>query len=713
MIPNREINKNFAAALDYLLRGWHVVPLCWPTPDGACACGNPRHKEGGKRGGKQPLTPNGVNDSSDQTRQVFEWWQKWPHANVGIDLGKSGLVGIGPDAESWHQTFQEWGLPPTLVAQSGGGAGHVHYYYQRPKDWPTSRSNRPGEYDIQSQGYFVAAPSLHPSGRTYQWLTPEWFNQRELPPAPDWVFPYLDKAKPDSESGPVGGGASQTIAPQNVYESAVWQGLMPGRKDRSLSLFYIGLLLAKKGFVAPDIAATLRERDISLGFHKYAGRSDQGTTAYWGIARTVTLPRPTDTPQAADNLASEWGDAEGIPFEDDDAAEPEPTTSSLPPAPAPPRPEDCSLYRRGGKWAREHGKPVSLTALYFKHLKEWQSYRENRQLRRQLPIENPTGPNRYLASHHSCGYCSWMFENPNLRPADRKEVAAWLAYADGEFAKGDDTKTNPKLQAYLDCLEAGYANCDDHGHRHGQVGYCGLKSDPECATSQARDMGRIALAPLPEGQQWRCVWLRMPIDISRSLTGRWDAPVNHVTKRIIKATGHKLQERLKRRKHCTSRIWHRSVGFHLDYPTSYIHVKLVFVEHIPGYLTPEIRQVAEELGAEIVWEMATADPFQVQMQLVGDCISTLYSVDPDNKLEANVRRELFSAYWNGTKGEKLMMPMNELAKLVAALDPPEREICDVEGCGLPLKWVRATPQNTTYTQGATVSSPSYIWQNTT
>lgn len=56
----------------------------------------------------------------------------FPEANIFIDLRKSRLVGIGPDSPEWLKRFQAWGLPPTMVAESGGGEGHTHYYYRRP-----------------------------------------------------------------------------------------------------------------------------------------------------------------------------------------------------------------------------------------------------------------------------------------------------------------------------------------------------------------------------------------------------------------------------------------------------------------------------------------------------------------------------------------------------------------------------------------------------
>ena len=46
------------AALSYAEAGWHVHPL--------------RPKA------KQPLTPHGVKDATDNPALVEEWWRRWP-----------------------------------------------------------------------------------------------------------------------------------------------------------------------------------------------------------------------------------------------------------------------------------------------------------------------------------------------------------------------------------------------------------------------------------------------------------------------------------------------------------------------------------------------------------------------------------------------------------------------------------------------------------
>lgn len=162
------VDIQYRGALAYITYGWHVAPLCHPDLKGRCSCGR-RHQ--GNNIGKAPLTEHGITDSSIDPAIVQRWWSRWPNANIAIDLKRSGLLVIAPDSIEWLEEFKKRGLGnPLCIAQSGGGEGHVHFYYIRPPGCPVYRINRPGAFDIQTEGYMVAPPSLHQSGRHYRWM---------------------------------------------------------------------------------------------------------------------------------------------------------------------------------------------------------------------------------------------------------------------------------------------------------------------------------------------------------------------------------------------------------------------------------------------------------------------------------------------------------------------------------------------------------------
>ena len=436
------------SALRFLTWGWSIIPLCWPNDQGHCGCG--RNHAGA---GKAPLTTRGVNDSSDQFDAVMQWWARWPLANIGIDLGKSGLFVIGPDSVEWEDRFQQQGLPETLTAKSGGGEGHYHYYYRKPVDTPQTRLNRSNEYDIQTQGYMVAPPSLHQSGNHYAWLDPEMAEKHirgteSLAEPPQWAVTLLKergtetkprRQEPTWDALPPPPVINATTLDPASYKWWTGQATkMAGKNvDRSTTLFRLGSILAKRGYDESTIVAALHERDIALGYNKFSRRADGGIRAYTDIATKVMVdergrvnktnrPRPPGPPPLPDQY-----DDEGNPID--------PKGDIPPTGPA----NDIAISR---------------VAEYFQHVtraRHWQSD----DMRRKLFITKTGEPNKYLASHI-------LFENPHLYP-DQADHVSWLKYADGEWAKenpfmGQGLRINPKVMLAERCLKPGWKWCDIH-----------------------------------------------------------------------------------------------------------------------------------------------------------------------------------------------------------------------------------------------------------
>jgi hypothetical protein len=119
----------------------------------------------------------------------------WPDdINIGIALAPSGLVDVAADSKEWLQKFRAKGIPKGVaIFRSGGGAGHGHILMRRPKDCPVHRICRSGEFDLMSNGYCVAPPSMHESGKPYEWVRP-LTSIDALPEAPSWVVEMLREA---------------------------------------------------------------------------------------------------------------------------------------------------------------------------------------------------------------------------------------------------------------------------------------------------------------------------------------------------------------------------------------------------------------------------------------------------------------------------------------------------------------------------------------
>lgn len=198
------MRDNIFAALDYIERGWHVLPLHNITEEGRCSCGRAC-----KEPGKHPRTSRGLHDASVDAEQITDWWTRWPSANVGIRTGRvSNLwvldidakrsvdVGRGvliPEGENTLRTLEDRAgepLPDTLISRTGGGGTHYLFTYPQDGETYTNRVNVAPSIDVRADnGYIVAPPSLHASGKEYRW------DEEEIEPAapPTWLLTLQDK----------------------------------------------------------------------------------------------------------------------------------------------------------------------------------------------------------------------------------------------------------------------------------------------------------------------------------------------------------------------------------------------------------------------------------------------------------------------------------------------------------------------------------------
>lgn len=205
--------------LDLVARGWYVFPIQQP-------------KSGDRETGKRPvgsLVPNGLLDATRDEATIREWWAKgdW---NVGVACAPSGLVCLDVDTSGVKQgmlSLREFDLPDTLSARTGSGGFHA--IYARGDHAPMqSLGVRPG-LDLIGKGYFVAAPSKHYSGGTYQWI-----NDLPIAPLPE-VLAKLVKVRP-AQVDPT---------------ATVIQG------DRNNSLFRLGCALRAQGLDGASLRVAL------------------------------------------------------------------------------------------------------------------------------------------------------------------------------------------------------------------------------------------------------------------------------------------------------------------------------------------------------------------------------------------------------------------------------------------------------------------------
>lgn len=120
--------------------------------------------------------------------QIKEWWAKYPDANVGVVTGKiSGLVVVDVEAGGDIKN-----LPPTVISKTGGGGWHCFYQYPNV---PVKNGVRVRELtDIRGDGgYIVMSPSLHKSGKHYEWIVSP--DDADFAEVPEWILHKTSKQK--------------------------------------------------------------------------------------------------------------------------------------------------------------------------------------------------------------------------------------------------------------------------------------------------------------------------------------------------------------------------------------------------------------------------------------------------------------------------------------------------------------------------------------
>jgi replicative DNA helicase len=197
-------NKQYA--LKYLRKGLSIIPVKSP----AMVWGNPSPEDLIKQC-KVPL----VGWTEFQTRlpteqEVESWFSQWPDANIGIVTGKiSGIVVFDLDSEDAVQYANDrGGFPATSKVITGKG---YHIYCQHPGFEMKNNINQDLKIDIKTdRGYVVAPPSIHGSGRQYEWENGYSIFDIEPAPCEPWMIDYLKSISAEPNTKPKDNGDPKT-----------------------------------------------------------------------------------------------------------------------------------------------------------------------------------------------------------------------------------------------------------------------------------------------------------------------------------------------------------------------------------------------------------------------------------------------------------------------------------------------------------------------
>jgi hypothetical protein len=272
-----------AAALDYARHGWPVFPLHTPRP-GGCSCGDPQCPAAGKH----PRTVHGYKDATTDAAAIRAWWGRWPDANIGIAPGPARLLVLDVDPRAGGDValadlIAEHGrLPDTPTVITGGGGQHFYFLSPNGHEIP-SRDLGDGLEVKAATGHIVAPPSLHKSGRRYEW---EALADVDTPlaTAPAWLIP--------------GPGATQTREGAKPVPEVIAEG------NRHTTLLSLAGSVRRRGGSEAEIMALLRATNEA----RCTPPVSEAELA--GIARSVATYAPGPMPPALPAVIHRMPDAQ-------------------------------------------------------------------------------------------------------------------------------------------------------------------------------------------------------------------------------------------------------------------------------------------------------------------------------------------------------------------------------------------------------------------
>lgn len=201
------MNPTLQAALSYAEKGWAVLPLHHPTPQG-CSCGRPKCATPGKHPFAR-CVPRGSLDATTDPALIRQWWTLHPDCNLGVAAGSiSHLLVIDLDdrpldgrdgSHSWRRLVAQHGDVDTVEVITGGGGRHL--YFRLPENLTVQQSKDAIGLGVEIKsdgGYVVAPPSMHPSGRPYEWDAYGHPDDQEVEPAPAWLLSLCHTRAPRS-----------------------------------------------------------------------------------------------------------------------------------------------------------------------------------------------------------------------------------------------------------------------------------------------------------------------------------------------------------------------------------------------------------------------------------------------------------------------------------------------------------------------------------
>lgn len=183
---------------------------------------------------KTPATAHGCKDASSDPDVIQKWFSSGER-NLAIATGPgSGLWVLDLDGDEGIAAFtliskdHDEEVPLTPTVRTGGGGKQLYFLFNGRE--VKNRAKIGGDpIDCRGTGgYVVAPPSVHPSGKAYEWIVDL---ETPIAEAPDWLVDLVVESAP---SAPSPGGCEFTFGAGDDLESKPREDR--GRHDQLLSM---------------------------------------------------------------------------------------------------------------------------------------------------------------------------------------------------------------------------------------------------------------------------------------------------------------------------------------------------------------------------------------------------------------------------------------------------------------------------------------------
>jgi predicted P-loop ATPase len=315
----RPLSRLAQAALKYAAFGWRVFPC---VPQGKmpldlcdeCMARLPAYEP---KATEKSCPGCGVVYSSENKRglhlgttdaaKLERWWRACPDANIGIAAG-AGLLVLDIDGEKGSATLdrllaEHGALPLTPVQRTGKGR---HFLFAVTGEVRNSagrigalmgEDGKPIPSGIDTRGdggYIVVAPSVHPSGKRYEWFADALPSKTPLAAAPAWLLDLL--AKPEAAVSAPRPATAERSPSHDKYVQTAWErefvnvATCPqGQRNHTLNTaaYNLGTLVGAGQLAEPAVRAHLEQAAASCGLSK----SEYLPTIASGLAAGIANPR--------------------------------------------------------------------------------------------------------------------------------------------------------------------------------------------------------------------------------------------------------------------------------------------------------------------------------------------------------------------------------------------------------------------------------------